>query len=175
MRQKFKQNQMARAMWLPCDLDVEYVEYVESDGLWHCRPWWPQCSSNASGANLSCRRSTRSTTMIVYVVKMIWRIYIYIHIFIYVICHMYIYMCIYVIFTCIDSIRLHATTPRWRCDDENIHPWTWELIQASAEIQKRNLVVMEVEQNDKMTKFDKVTKVHEFMRLWEIWYKWMMC
>ena len=89
--------------------------------------------------------------------------------------YIYIYMCIYVIFTCIDSIRLHTTTPRWRCDDENIHPWTWELIQASAEIQKRNLVVMEVEQNDKMTKFDKVTKVHEFMRLWEIWYKWMMC
>lgn len=101
MRQKFKQNQMARAMWLPCDLDVEYVE---SDGLWHCRPWWPQCSSNASGTsfmsdlwfsheiyeiyNNDCIRGKDDMT--------------YIHIYPYIyLCHMsyvYIYICAYMLY-----------------------------------------------------------------------------
>ena len=101
-------NQMARAMWLPCDLDVEYVEYVESDGLWHCRPWWPQCSSNASGANLSCRisdflmRSTRSSNNDCIRGKDDMT---YIHIYPYIyLCHMYIYICA-------NMLYLHVLIP----------------------------------------------------------------
>lgn len=94
-----------RIRWLePCDFHVTWTSNTSNQMAFGIADLDDLSVHRMLQARVSCRisdflmRSTRSTTMIVYVVKMIWRIYIYIHIFIYVICHMYIYICAYMLY-----------------------------------------------------------------------------